>query len=174
MDFHETWVANARTRLIAASLAGGNVAFDDGRPSTDEELPKAYVMVGSDDLKPDGDPRTGIVGFEHTTKLGVEVKDHANNLIELKTKLAVHSQKIADALFPDLLGWAANAEGCGGVQITYQYEPDGEVPTGRVTVVFDLLSRSLWSPSTAGLPDLTTVSVGTGNGPGITIPVPTP
>ena len=173
---HGTWVANARTRLVAANLAGGNVLDDEDKPTRDYELPVAHVSIASDQAKPDGDPRAGEPSFVHETVLTVTVIDSADNGAALKAKLVAHNAAIWAALVPDILTWAVTAEGIDRVSTEYEAPPEGAEVTGRVIVAFTLLSRTHWPmPDDAydALPDLETISIDAGNGIGATIPVPT-
>ena len=173
---HATWITNAKARLVAADLCDGNVDDDPEKPATDAEFPYAQIAIGGDTAKPDGDPRTGEVKFTHETTLAVMAVDTANTGPELKTKLAGHAQTIFEALCPEILVWAVNAEGIDSVNTTYELPPDGAQIVGRVIVAFQILSRSHWPlPDEASdtLSDLTHITIDLGNGIGADITIPT-
>jgi hypothetical protein len=170
----ETWVAAAQARLIAAGLCAGAVTSNRETPSRDEQLPVADVFVTDDEAKPMGGGVTGTFEFEHTAKLCVEVRDHANDGPELRQKLRAHVDIVYAALLPTFWDWAADAEGCGGARFAYVNPPEAGETEGRALIQFDILYRSTWDPSTAALPNLATVSVDAGDGIGATVPVPTP
>lgn len=174
MLIFSTWVANARTRLLDAGLAGGNIISDNYRPSKDDELPVAHVSIGSDDGKSDGDPRVvGAIRLDHTTSLTVEVLDVGNDGFELKDKLNAHAETILSALLPNMLGWCVESEGLARVSTIYEAPPEGSQVTGRVMVSLDILSHTEWPFEPEDLPDLTTVSIDAGNGIGANVSVPT-
>lgn len=173
---HATWITNARTRMIAANVAGGDIDKDRETPGEDSDFPYAIIAIGNDTAKPDGDPRTGVVDFVHETVLAVQVVDAANTGTELKAKLAAESEKVMAALCPGILDWAVNAEGIDSVHIIYEMPPEGADIVGRVMIAFTLLSRSHWplpDADAAALPNLTTVSINAGNGVVANVPVPT-
>lgn len=177
MIVFDTIAVAIRTRLVAVNVCGGNVDRERNEPSTMDDLPLVNVMTGGDTARPEGDPRTGIPRFEHTTTMTVVAYDRADSGPALRTKLATHAQAIVTALLGDL-AWTGDAvEGIGGMRQVYEAPPDGNEIAGRVQVQIDLLLRSSWPPA---LPadDLATVGVGIDvpdgtDAPGITIVVPT-
>ncbi len=174
MNIVETWAAAARTRLIAAGLCAGIVTLNRSTPSRDDDLPTADVFVTEDDGKTTGGGVSGIIAMEHTTKLCIEIRDHDNDGAALRAKLRAHVQKTYDTLLPDFWGWATDAEGCGGARFAYVVPPEAGETEGRALVQIDILWRSYWEPSTAGLVELSEVSIGVGStGAGITVTVPT-
>lgn len=173
---HGTWVAAARTRLVAAALAGGNVLDDEDKPTRDYELPVAHVSIAGDVARPEGSARTGVPRFEHETTLTVTVIDKANNGAALKAKLVAHAQAVFDVLVPSVHAWADPAEGISGIVTDYEAPPEGEEVTGRVIVALTILSRTHW-PMPADdldlLPDLEEIRVTATGGITGNITVPT-
>lgn len=174
----EQFVEAVRARLAAAGICGGAVTKNLGTPSEDARLPSADVFVASDGGRRDGDARAGLPTFVHTTKLVVEITDHANSGPELKAKLCAAAEAALDALLCDLSWGGTVLEGIDGIEQTYNQPPEGRAFLGAVQLQIDLLWRSGWQPRTTTLPDFAGMSarVPAPDGsplPGIDITVPT-
>jgi hypothetical protein len=177
MQIHADLVDATATRLIAAGVCGGNVVKDQDQPTSDAELPVAIVHVMFDKGKAAGNARHGYPYFEHEINLVVDVYAKAASGTAVKAALYAAGEAVLQALLTDP-AWLALGDGIQSLEQSYLAPAEGAYTTSGLRIEFGMLHRTTWLPSTAAVPDLTTVSIGVDTGDdapvlGATILMPT-
>lgn len=170
---HERWADNAAALLIAANLCAGNVTRNRDTPSQDDELPTADVFIGEDNARSSSRAgNQGYLQFEHTAKLGIEIRRAENDGVAARAALVIDVGIVMDTLLRRFFEWADDAEGCTGYRVAYLTATEGTYTEARAAISIDIASHSGWPAPDAGLPDFTSTSVDAGNGLGSIIPRP--
>mgnify|MGYP001339382456 CR=1 FL=1 len=163
----EAIASAAQARLVAANLCGGDVELHRDPPTVDTRLPVANVTYDVDRASRAGDPRHGTPEFEHTMTLIIDILDTGATGAALMAKLAAYGEGICQALLPDISWGGDLIEGISGVRQVTERATEGARIVYRRQVQIDVLHRSVWPASTAGLPDLAAIVTGvdlTGDG----------